>query len=82
MEFHHPVAVLPDLLHRGGELTVAEGNLVPRLHLLAGLAQALPALIPQVPQQQNLHRTAGGPVAQEPGGQHPGIVHHQAVAGI
>ena len=81
VEFHHPVAVLLNRRNRGGQLTVAEDDLVAQLHLPARLAQALPFLIAKIPQQKHLHGTAGGPVAQEPGGQHSGIVHHQAVTG-
>ena len=82
VELHHPVSVLPYLFHSGSQFPVAENNLIARLHFPPRLAQALPAFVSQVPQQQHLHRAAGGPVAQQPGRQHPGIVHHQAVSGV
>ena len=82
MELHHPVAVVADFLYGGSQLPVSEADGAAWLHLLAGLAQALPASAPQIPQKQNLHCPAGGTVSQKPGGQHPGIVHYQAVPGI
>ena len=81
-EFHHPVAVLPHFPNNGRQLAVSENDLVADLHFPTGLAQALPALVAQVPQKQHLHHAAGGTVPHEPGGQHPGIVHHQTVAGV
>ena len=37
-------------------------------------------ILPPVDEQQHLHRAAAGlPVADEPGGQHPGVIEHQAV---
>ena len=79
VEFHHPVPVFPDLPDSGCQFAVAKNDLVSRLHFPSGLAQALPALVPQVPQQKHLHHTASGAMTHQPGGQHPGIIHHQAV---
>ena len=82
VKLHHPVAGFLYLNHCGSEFSVTENDLVAHLHFPAGLAQAFPFLIPQVPQQQYLYRTAGGAVTQKPCRKHPGIVHHQAVTGI
>ena len=76
VKFHNPVPVLLDSPDCGGQLPVSKGDCASRLHLPAGLYQALPALVPQVPQKQNLYYAAGGPVAQKPGGEYPGVVHH------
>ena len=75
-----PVAPLQHLSDLGGELALAEGYLGTGLHLAAGPHQALPGLVAPVDEQQHLHGTAAGlPVADEPGGQHPGVIEHQAV---
>lgn len=49
--------------------------------LLARPHQAFPHVVPLVGEQQNFRRSAGVPVADEAGGEHPGVVQHQAVAG-
>ena len=82
VEFHHPVAVLLHLTHGGSQLAVPEGYGVALPHFAPGLAQAFPLLVPQIPQQQHLYRAAGGTMPHQPGGQHPGVVEHQAVAGV
>ena len=42
-------------------------------------SSGLPAPLPLVHQQQHLAHAAGGAVADEPGGDHPGVIEHQAV---
>jgi len=80
LEADQPVAPLAYLHHLGLEGAVPEGQPRPRLQLAAGAHQALPHLVPPVDEQQHLHRAAGGlPMAQQPGGQHPRVVEHQAV---
>ena len=67
-----PVAALQSLGDLGGEESVAEGELCSRLHLLAWPDQALPCLVSLIIEEQYLRRTSAGlPVAQQPGGQHP-----------
>ena len=82
MEPDNPVAVLLDFLHRSGQLAVSEDDLLAGAELLSGLCQTFPLLIPQIPQQKQLYSASCGAVAQKPGRQHPGIVHHQAVPGV
>ena len=82
VEADQAVASLADLQDLGGEKPVSEGEPGPLSKLLSRPDQALPDLIAPVYQQQDLYRAAAGlPVAQQPGGQHPGIVEHQTVAG-
>ena len=76
------VAVLFDLDHFCGEPAVAKDDLSALGELPAGLGQTLPPVVTQVPQQKQLGGAAGGTVAQEPGGQNSGVVHHQGIAGI
>ena len=83
VEAHHPVAVGQLLHHLGGQFPVAEAQLRPCTHLPARAHQALPGLVAPVDQQQHLAGAAAGqPLAQQAGGQHPGVVQNQAVAGI
>ena len=82
VKLYYPVSVLLNLPDRGGKLPVPKGDHTSRLHFPAGLYQTLPAFVPQVPQKQNLYHAAGGAVAQKPGWEYPGVVHHQAVPGI
>ena len=80
VEADQPVTALQHLGDLGGELALAEGHLRTRTHLTAGPHQALPGLVAPVDEQQHLHRApAGLPMADKPGGQHPGVVEHQAV---
>ena len=82
MKFHHTVAVFPDSDDLCGQAAVAEDDLSALLQFPAGLGQTLPFVSAQIPQQQQLGSAAGGAVAQQTGGQHPGIIHHQGVAGV
>ena len=80
MELHNTVTIF---LHRYdccAEFSVAKDHLTANLHFTAGFAQALPFLIPQIPQQQNFHCTAGWTVTEKPGRQNTGIIHYQAIA--
>ena len=82
MKLHHPVSVLLHLGHRGGEGSISEAHRLALLHFPARLHQALPGSASQIPQQQDLHSPACGPLAQKAGRQHPGVIHHQAVPRI
>ena len=80
VEANQALAVVQFLFDGGGELgTVAEDHLGARFQLTARAHQALPALVPLVYQQQHLAHTAGRTVADEPGGNNPGVVEHQTV---
>ena len=81
MEAHQPVAPGHLRLHRGGEAAaVPEDHLGPGLQLPARTHQALPHPVPLVGEEEHLaHPAPGEAVADEPGGQHPGVVQHQAV---
>ena len=72
-----------DLAH---QLPVPEGDPGAGPQLLPRADQTLPHVVPPVNEQQHLRRPAGRPVAveaaaQEPGGQHPAVVHDEAVPG-
>ena len=55
---------------------------MPGFTFRPGPHQTLPDLVAPVDEQQHLHCAPRGlPVAQQTGGQHPGVVEHQAVAG-
>ena len=82
VEFHHTVAGILHLNDSTSQLAVTENDLITNLHFPAGLAQALPFLVSQIPQQKHFHSAAGRTVAQETGRKHPGIVHYQAVTGL
>ena len=80
---HQTVAVRQDLGDLRGQFAIAEGELGPLPHVPSGAHQALPGLLSPVDQQQHLAGTAPRqPLAQQAGGQDPGIVQNQAVAGI
>ena len=80
VEAHQTVPAGCLRLHRGGEASLAEGHLGPRLQLPARADQALPESVPLVGQQQHLTGASPGePVADQPGWQDPGVVQHQAV---
>ena len=81
VELHQAVARVQDLLHRGSQRAVAEGQFRTGLQFPSRLNQALPHAAALVRQQQDLSRPAGGnPLAQQTGGDHAGVIHHQAVA--
>lgn len=83
IEAHQTVAVRQDLGNLRGQFAIAEGELGPLPHVPSGAHQALPGLLSPVDQQQHLAGTAPRqPLAQQAGGQDPGIVQNQAVAGI
>ena len=73
------VAALRHALHGGLQFSIAEKDLRAGPGLPARAAEAFPAALPQVPQQHQLHAAAGGPGADQPGRQHPGIVKDHAV---
>ncbi len=80
----HPLAPVhggvPQDLH--GQL---RRHLIDRAHLgpFGGLAEALPGIPLQPAQEQKLHGAAGlGPMADQTGGDDPGIVPHQHVPGV
>ena len=77
-------AALLQLLHDlGGQLPVAEGEPGALAELPARADQALPHLVAPVVQQQHLADAAAGqPLAHQTGGQHPGVVQDQTVAGV
>ena len=73
------VAALRHALHGSLQFPVAEKDLRAGLGLSSGAAETFPAALPQIPQQHQLHAAAGGPGADQPGRQHPGIVKDHAV---
>ena len=79
MEADQALAVGLLRLDGGGELALPENHLSAGAQLLAGADQTLPKALPLVGEQQHLTHAAGGPVADEAGGQHPGVVQHQTV---
>ena len=81
VEAHQPVAPGHLRLHRGGEAApVPKDHLGPGLQLPPRAHQALPQAVPLVGEEEDLTGPAPGqPVADEPGGEHPGVVQHQAV---
>ena len=80
LEPHQPVAVLTDLQHLGGKGPVSEGQPCARLQPPSGADQTFPDLFSPVDEQQYLSRAAAGlPATDEPGGEHAGVVEHQAV---
>ena len=79
VELDDPVAALRHLQNRSSQFPLAEKQLRARLGLSPGAAEAFPFSVPQIPQQHQLHAAAAGATADEAGGQHPGIVQHQAV---
>ena len=81
-EFYHTVTVFLDSGDNRGEFSVAEDNLVANLHLSAGLTETFPLLITQVPQEQHFYRATGGTMTQKSCGQHTGVIHNQAIAGL
>ena len=82
VEAHQPVATGRLRLHRGGEAApVPKDHLGPGLQLPPRAYQTLPQAVPLVGEEEDLTGPAPGqPVADEPGGEHPGVVQHQAVS--
>ena len=73
------VSVLTCAYHIGAQLPLPKAQMGARRGLAARAGQALPLSPAQIPQQHHLHAAAGGAAAEEPGGQHAGVVHHETV---
>ena len=77
-----PVAIGEDVHHLAVEQAVPKGEAAALLGPLARACQGLPHVAALVLQQEELHVGAGPLLyAVDAGGQHPGIVEHQAVRG-
>ena len=76
----YPVAGAGLSLHRGGEPAVPKADLDPGPQLPPRPHQTFPHVVSPVRQQKNLAAAPGGPPAQQPGGNHPGVVHDQTVS--
>ena len=79
MEPDRPLSVVQLLLHGGGELAIPEYHLSPRLQLPPRTDQTLPQVAALIDKEKYFTGPSGRPVADEPGGEHPGVVEHQAV---
>ena len=80
---HQTVAVRHDLGNLRSQFAIAEGELGSLPHVPPGAHQAFPGFLPPVDEQQHLTGAAPRqPLAQQAGGQHPGVVQDQAVAGV
>ena len=81
LEGNQLVAVLFGLLNRGNQGAVAKQDAHAGFETLTGARQALPNVVAFLPQQKQLTHCAGVLLlADQTGGQHLGIVHHQKVA--
>ena len=81
IETDQPVAALHLAHHFGGQLVVAKGELCAGAQLFARTDQTFPYLVAPVDEQEHLGRAAPRPAADEPCGQYPAVVEHQAVPG-
>ena len=79
METDGPFSVLQLRLDGGGELAVAKDHLGTRLQLSPRTDQTLPQAAALINKEKHFTGSAGRAMADEPGGQNPGVVQHQTV---
>ena len=76
-----PVSVGQDGLDAGAQLVFSEENLRTLTQMLSRAAEAFPAVIPEIAEQNQLADAAGGTMTQKTGGEHARVVDDQTVAG-
>ena len=79
VEPDRPFSVVQLLLHSGGELSISKYHLGPRLQLPPRPDQTLPQIAALIDKEKHFTGSSGRPMSDKPGGEHPGVVQHQAV---